>query len=259
MSRTDELTFVVAVNDADVLAKNFALSPCIDQDRDQVLYQRGFRSAASAYNDALGKSIKDLVVFAHQDVYLPLGWRADLQHALEQLDSMDPNWGVLGCYGATTDGQYKGFLYASAKGLHGRAFDAPTPVQTLDEILLIVRRQSGLRFDPLLPHFHMYGADICLRAAYHGMKSYAISAPCLHNTNQDWDLPKQFWECCAHVRRVYRSQLPINTTCVRLTRNSSATYVRRIKDAYLKYVRGVGVKELRRPTPSSCGVSSSPC
>ena len=45
--------------------------------------------------------------------------------------------------------------------LHGP--DLPAPVVTLDELLLIIRRDSPLRFDADLG-FHLYGADLCLRA-----------------------------------------------------------------------------------------------
>jgi len=55
-------------------------------------------------------------------------------------------------------------------------------VQTLDEIVLIFRRDSGLSFDETLPHFHFYGTDICMRAAEQGRQCYAISAFCVHNT-----------------------------------------------------------------------------
>ncbi len=41
--------------------------------------------------------------------------------------------------------------------------ELPARVATLDELLLIVKRDSGLRFDPALG-FHLYGADICIQA-----------------------------------------------------------------------------------------------
>ncbi len=53
----------------------------------------------------------------------------------------------------------------------------------LDELLLVIRRSSGLSFDDGLPSFHLYGADICLQAQMGGMKSYIITAFCIHNSN----------------------------------------------------------------------------
>ena len=53
--------------------------------------------------------------------------------------------------------------------------ELPAPVATLDELLLIVRRDSGLRFDPDLG-FHLYGADICLQASEQGLAVVALDA-----------------------------------------------------------------------------------
>jgi hypothetical protein len=109
-------------------------------------------------------------------------------------------------------------------------------IQTLDEVVLIFRRSSGLRFDDHLPHFHLYGADLCLRAAKTGLKTYAIPAFCIHNTNQYLVLPKEFYECCRHIKRRWKDQLPIQTTCVRITRFNRFIYSRRLQEAYLRYV-----------------------
>jgi hypothetical protein len=46
--------------------------------------------------------------------------------------------------------------------------ELPARVATLDEVLLVVRRDSPLRFYPALG-FHLYGADICLQAAERGL------------------------------------------------------------------------------------------
>jgi hypothetical protein len=91
-------------------------------------------------------------------------------------------------------------------------------VRTLDEVLLILKKSSGLRFDQRIPGFHMYGADICLEAHRHGLKCYAISAFCIHNTNQYGLLPLQFWQGYLAMRRKWKAQLPIKTSCTEITR-----------------------------------------
>jgi hypothetical protein len=60
---------------------------------------------------------------------------------------------------------------------------APLPAQAdgLDEIVLAVRRDTPLRFDPSLG-FHLYGADICLAARERGLAVAVLDAPCLHNS-----------------------------------------------------------------------------
>jgi hypothetical protein len=230
------VTFAVATfGSGDVVEGNFLSSPCFRQAHGhQILIQRDYPSAASAYNTAIERSANDLIVLAHQDVILPGGWLSDLKRALDELESLDPNWGVLGCYGVGWDGAGRGCVYSPGWGMIGTPLGRPVAVQTLDEIVLVLRRSSGLRFDPSLPHFHLYGADICLRAASLGMKSYAIPALCIHNAHQYLALPKEFYTCCRHFQRVWKHELPVRTTCVKITRFGLWIYLRRLQEARLR-------------------------
>jgi glycosyltransferase involved in cell wall biosynthesis len=246
------ITFVVSVNDREVFDRNFLASPCLSRLRDyQVLTQQNFSSAAKAYNDAIDRSANDLIVFCHQDILLPEGWLWQLEHALSQLESLDPNWGVLGSYGKTQDGRGWGHVYSSGRGVIGEPFDQPIEIQTLDEIVLILRKSSGLRFDDSLPHFHFYGTDICLRATQRGLKSYAVSTFCIHNTHQYLVLPKEFYECCRHIKRIWKSYLPIQTTCVRITKLNLSIYTRRLRELKLRHIRRIeyGGRRVQDPSP----------
>jgi hypothetical protein len=64
-------------------------------------------------------------------------------------------------------------------------YDLPAPlpavVDGLDEIVLAVRRDTPLRFDPRLS-FHLYGADLCLEARRLGLPVAVLDVPCLHNS-----------------------------------------------------------------------------
>ena len=239
MSVTTPITFAVAVSDEAILRNNFQASPCLaGEGRHQVLEQRGFKSAAAAYNDAIARSVNDLIVFAHQDVVFPGTWLADLNRALDLLQHTDPEWGVLGCYGETLDDNGRGYVYSPGRGILGKPLNKPALVQTLDEIVLIIRKSSGLKFDPDLPHFHFYGADICMAAADRGMKSYAISALCIHNSQQNLVLPEEFYQGYKHIKRRWGKFLPIQTTCARITRSDFYMYKRRLREAYLRTIRG---------------------
>jgi len=236
------VTFVAAVNNEDVFRRNLLASPLFQTGYPaNIVVQRGFSSAARAYNDALDRCDTELIVFCHQDITLPERWSADLERALSVLAAEDPNWGVLGCYGETLNDCGRGYIYSSGRGITGKPFDKPAEVQTLDEIVLILRKSSRLRFDDELPNFHFYGTDICMRAAQRGMKSYAISAFCVHNTQQTLVLPPEFYECSRHVRRVWKRMLPIQTTCVRLTRSNLPVMARRARELYLRHVRGIEI------------------
>jgi len=232
------ITFVVAVNNREVLENNFLASPCLQAPHEhQILVQENFPAAAKAYNDAIGKSVNDLIVFCHQDILLPSSWMGQLEQALLCLEKKDPLWGVLGCYGRTADGRGRkgwGHVYSPGRGIVGEPLEHPVPVQTLDELALILRKSSGLRFDENLPHFHFYGTDICLTAATRGMKCYSIPAWCIHNTQLYLTYPREFYECYRHIRRKWRKHLPIQTSCVRITRLGLPVHKLRLREIYLR-------------------------
>jgi hypothetical protein len=240
MSLTDRITFVVAVNDAGILARNLLASPCLRAPHNhQVLIQEHYPSAAKAYNAAIRRASNELLIFVHQDIFLPESWMSQLERSLLYLQGADPNWGVLGCWGATRQRNYLGHVFSSGWGVLGRSFDYPKPVQTLDEIVLIFKRGSGLAFDEDLPHYHFYGTDICMRAAKCGRLSYTMPAFCIHNTTQILRLPKEFYRCYSHIRRTWKDDLPIQTTCMRVTKSNSEMYRRRFHDFCLNWFHKV--------------------
>jgi hypothetical protein len=249
------ITFVAAVNNKEILQNNLLESPCLRMPRrHQLLVQENYRSASLAYNDAIEKSQNDLIAFVHQDIILPEHWMSDLERALGYLEEDDPKWGVIGSYGETRDDNGRGYIYSSGLGIMGRSFLRPAQVQTLDEIVLILRKSSGLRFDERLPNFHMYGTDICMAAEDSGRKNYAISAFCIHNTSPSLILGRDFYESYRYVKHKWKQRLPIQTTCVRISRFDRHMYRRRIGEFYVRYInrksfggsRSSNVKQLLR-------------
>jgi hypothetical protein len=210
-------TVICAANNDQVLKSCLLNSPDI-RGASEVILQRGYNSAAAAYNSGLEKAKTDLVVFIHQDVYLPKGWIDSLQASLDRLSISDPKWGVLGVWGGIDAPGLPGYMYwTGVGGTAGEPFEGVREVMSLDEVVLILRKSSGLWFDERLPGFHMYGTDICLEARRRGRKCYVFSGFCLHNTNVYDLLPLEFWRNCLFVRRKWKSELPINTPCIDIT------------------------------------------
>jgi hypothetical protein len=221
LKRKLPITFVVAINNQSIYQNNLLASPIFtenDRKTIHILERRNFKSAAIAYNSALEETKTDLIVFIHQDVFLPDRWLRDLKFALSVLDRKDPEWGVLGSWGFTEQDDYIGYCYSTGWGIMGKSFRQPTKIQTLDELILITRKSSGLRFDNDLPYYHLYGTDICMRAYSKGMNCYSISAFCVHNTDQIYFLPKEFYKCYKHVKKKWRHFLPIHTPCAKITK-----------------------------------------
>jgi hypothetical protein len=231
-------TVVVAVNDLKVLERNLLLSPGIKSDNMQLIIKRDCISASLAYNEAIEEADNEIIIFVHQDVYLPETWFAGFKKSLSYLEKEKISWGVLGCFGSRPGGAWGiGRVCTNGMGYHGNEIDRPEPVQTLDEIVLVIRKSSGLRFDPTLPHFHLYGTDICMSAKDMGLMSYAIPAFCVHNTNQLVNLPIEFYNCYRHVKIRWGKYLPIYTSCITISRFDREVRVRRIREASKRFLR----------------------
>jgi hypothetical protein len=54
-------------------------------------------------------------------------------------------------------------------------------VESADEVLLAVRANGPVRFDPALG-FHLYGTDACLTAHRLGLRNVVVDAPAFHNS-----------------------------------------------------------------------------
>jgi len=214
-------SLVVAVNDESVLARTLLASPAIDS-RCQLILQRGFVCAGKAYNSGLAMAQHEVVVFAHQDVYLPEGWLQDLERALAQLAEYDANWGVLGAFGVTAPEQreLRGYCYSTGlRRILGGPFVKPIEAVSLDELVLVVRRSSGLAFDEQLPGFHLYGTDICVQAQSKSMRNYIVCAFCIHNSNGLKYYPTDYWRGYLYMRRKWRDRLPLATCCATIAKS----------------------------------------
>ena len=139
-----------------------------------------FTNAASALNWGAAQAKGEWVLFAHQDVeFLSSDWLLKAENTLESLRSV----GWVGVAGSTTDGAHRGFLRNGA-ALQGLPFKRAVEVQTLDELLLIHRRESRERkyFDELVPGWHAYGVECCCNALRKGEKNYVLSLPVWHDS-----------------------------------------------------------------------------
>jgi glycosyltransferase involved in cell wall biosynthesis len=232
----ENYTFAVAVNNNETLRKNLFLSPGFQEDhKHQVLIKENYPSASLAYNSAIDEAENEIIIFIHQDIYLPETWFSDLSRCLSYLEERQVNWGVLGCFGSRKDADGGlGRVYTTGLGLHGNKLNEPEPVETLDEIILIIRKSSELRFDPSLPHFHLYGTDLCMLAKDSGMTNFAFQGFCIHNTNQLLSLPKEFYDCYYYLKRKWAKFLPMYTSCLTISRFDKELYQKKIRELFVK-------------------------
>ena len=215
-----DLTVIAAVNDDATLENNLLRSELIANKRATLSCYRGFRSASAAYNAGLDETRASIVVFVHQDVFLPPCWEDALARAIREVEQIDPDWGVLGAFGLDPRGRAVGHVWSSGLGRRvGKRRKAPLEAVCLDELLIILRRDSGLRFDPDLPGFHLYGTDIVLAARAAGLRSYVADIPVIHNSRPVRQLGPDYVRAYRYMQRKWRAILPVSTPIVPITRN----------------------------------------
>jgi hypothetical protein len=209
------IAVAAAVNDRAILANCLARSPDIASGTLTLKTYEGFATAGIAYNQALDECEAPWLLFAHQDVYLPSGFAVRITQALETLSATAPDWAVAGVVGGTDGGAVIGKVWCSGNSrLIEGAAALPAQAETLDELIIIIRRDSGLHFDEKLPSFHLYAADIILTAQAAERSIWVVDAPVVHHSRPVVNLGGGYAQAWNYMRRKWRAQLPIpNLVC----------------------------------------------
>jgi SAM-dependent methyltransferase len=213
---TVPITFVACVNDEDQLNSNLLRSPCLwPGTPHQFLPYRGMRSAADGFNLGLANATNDLVVLVHQDVYLPLAWDRCFTAQVTQAEQKFGPLGVLGTFGLRYRSGEPEYLGCNVDRDRLLKFgNLPAAADGMDEILLGVRRCSGLRADPQLG-FHLYGADLTLAAADAGLTNVVVDAPMYHNSLFA-DVTESFHTSREYLLRKWPQVRPLFTNLARM-------------------------------------------
>jgi len=172
-------------------------------------------SCAEALNLGRARAPADLLVFCHQDVEFPEDWLERLLEEIARVEAISADWAVLGPMGRAG----KRF-FGHALGPDGRAAfygPLPAPVETLDELCLVIPGSLPLSFDELLGGYHLYGVDLCIQAAEAGRGAFAIDAPVRHRSKTR-HRPPEYHRIKRRLQRKWRFRRRkvgsrIGTTC----------------------------------------------
>lgn len=211
------MSIVCVFNDAEVLASCLERSILLDigsapETQFIPVDNRGgeFSTAGAALNHGARLARNEVVAFVHQDVFLHS--LADLESAARHLvDS--PDIGVLGAIGVDRRGRVIGRIRDRVLALGERA-PHPRGVETMDEVLFMVRRDRVLR-EPLAEEaslgWHAYAVEYCARMRNAGLRVAVIDVPLTHNSLTANLLHLDV----AHrwVGDTYPNLLPLRTTC----------------------------------------------
>jgi hypothetical protein len=217
---TPPLSFVVCVSDETLLRDNLLASPCLrDGTIHEIILIRNPASAAHGLNEGLARARHAIVIGVHQDVYLPRGWVERFWRQYQQAEARWGRLGVAGVYGILKDsGRFaRAGRVVDRRHFLGEPPPLPALAHTLDEIVLAVRKDAPLRFDPTLG-FHFYGSDICLSAQKEGWASAVLRAECFHHS-RGVGLPPGFGDSAKVFAAKWRAELPIATSCVFIDRD----------------------------------------
>jgi hypothetical protein len=128
----------------------------------------------SGYNQFLRMARGEYVILCHQDVFLIEDGFDRLNEVIEELNTLDPDWGLFGNSGGIW-----------ACGMAIRIRDSfgdnqrvggpfPRKCHSLDENFMVVRANANLALSRDLKGFHLYGTELCLVAAALGHQPYVV-------------------------------------------------------------------------------------
>jgi len=202
--KIEPITFVILTHDRAIFMANIGQSDVIKSGRHEVLVLEGAPSAAKGLQAGLDAAKHEYVAFVHHDVYLPPGWETQLGASLDAVNAIDPEWGVLGVAGSRLVGErahYHGSVFdAPVRRRWGYPWELPRCVDTLDELLILVRKSAPPPIDLEVAGFHGYGTQLCLGARRAGRKNYVILAECEHRSNSyDWKPDRDYFETHAAI------------------------------------------------------------
>ncbi len=176
------VALVTCASRMEVLSQWLARSPCLQKGGLPWIAYFNCKSAAEAFNAALeGSPTAGWLVWAHQDVYLPEGWETGFERALQEARQRWPTLAVVGVYGVQGAGSQAvraGHVLDRGQMLKEPA-TLPCLVDSLDELLVAVRVDAGLRMDPALG-FDFYATDLVLQAQEAGFCAAVVDVFCEH-------------------------------------------------------------------------------
>ena len=205
------ITFVACVNDDEQLAANLGRSPCLrDPGPHELLVFRDCASAAEGLNAGIDQARNELVVLVHQDVYVPAGWPARLGAQWRLAQAQGGPVGIAGVFGVLdrrVPFDAIGRVVHRDRLLSHRSL--PADVDGLDELLMVVPRDTPLRVDATLG-WHLYGTDLALQAQQRDLRVVVLDAPCHHNSLTG-RVPWKYRESERVLARKWEKLLPIHT------------------------------------------------
>jgi hypothetical protein len=209
-----------------VLAANLLASPCLQPATGhQLIEVYGCSSAAQGFEQGITLARHDIVVWVHQDVFLPEGWDRHFVTGFVAARRMGAEMvGVYGLGVAGADGILSpvGEVVDRGRLLCGTSRQGPQRASSMDELLFAVPRTTALRLDPELG-FDLYATDLILQLEARGGWAAVVWASCEHRSALPLDsippeLLPRFHRAARVFERKWAHRFPLETLCGRFSR-----------------------------------------
>jgi hypothetical protein len=197
------------------LRVNVECSPGLHEVDARVISVRRATSAADALERALEHVHEDWVLLCHQDVYFARSFGTRLAALLDTVDAQQRSRTLIGFAGLGVDAATQRHGHAGFVIDRSSRFDHPasTAALSIDELALVLPRESLLRIDPALG-WHLWATDLCLQAiCAHRFFARIVRLPLFHNSHTDHTLPAAFHASAATLTAKYPDFGPIHTLC----------------------------------------------
>jgi 2-polyprenyl-3-methyl-5-hydroxy-6-metoxy-1,4-benzoquinol methylase len=221
-SHAAPFSVVVPVTNPAQLALNVTRSPGLHEVKAPVIEVRGATSAAQAFAQGAQKAETAWVVFAHQDVYFPVGSGHAVASVLGSVPAALADKELIGFAGMSTGPTNK----AECAGLvidRLARFDHPATHEALsiDEFAVAMTPRSDHRIDAALG-WHLWGTDLCISAARRpgARAARIVRVPLFHNSYNDGALTPAFYRSADILMAKYADLVSIPTLCGTLSAQS---------------------------------------
>ncbi len=114
------------------------------------------------------------IILCHQDLLLHDHGVDHLERVIDEMDSLDEQWAVLGNAGGVVPGKLAIRITDPFYGENTKLGSFPAQVGGLDENFILVKRSANLALSRDVGGFHMYGTDLCVIADVLGYHAYAV-------------------------------------------------------------------------------------
>lgn len=214
-SAAGRFTVVVPTTRDRQLRANVEASPGLCEVDARIVSVRRAATPAAAMTVAAPHLDADWVLLTHQDVYFPRGFGRRLQALLAQIAPQERPRTLIGFAGMGVDRERQAMVNAGfVIDRTSRAdWDANDHAVSIDELALVVSRDSVHRIDPVLG-WHLWATDLCLTAiARHQVFPRIVRLPLFHNSTTDHTLPDGFHASAATLVAKHAGWGPIHTLC----------------------------------------------